>query len=259
MKTLTIDVNGACNLECEFCYQELDGSQLSREEILKIVKEKPDFGIVEIGGGEPSLHPGLADIIEGIVNEGRKVHVSTNGVIIPEKLLSLDKGTRSRVALQVSLPAGRRETYKEITGKDFFDAAVSNAGILREHYDAVLSTAVYQKNYQEIEDILQISYDLGIPARINLVFPVGKGKDVSLLANEQIDRLKGLLLVEKINNKMVDSPLIHGINCPALSRAYGFQSTEGCPLTHGTKEYVNPRGAALGCEFYHKNKGKEDK
>ena len=41
MSNLTIDINGYCNEACKFCYQNLDGSTLSEDEILKLVDENP--------------------------------------------------------------------------------------------------------------------------------------------------------------------------------------------------------------------------
>ena len=34
----TIDINGYCNLRCAFCYQDLDGSELSPERVLAIAE-----------------------------------------------------------------------------------------------------------------------------------------------------------------------------------------------------------------------------
>ncbi len=253
MSNLTVDINGVCNIGCEFCYQDLDGSVLSEDQVLEIVRSKPDFGIVEIGGGEPLLHKDLAGIIRNIVSDGKKVHVSTNATFIPQSLIDLEKSVRNNVTMQVSLHACNRERYKVVTGKDFFDAVINNARTLKNYYNTVLNAVIYQKNLDQVKGILKIGYDLGIPTRISLVFPVGRGKSVERLTREQVDRLRGVLLVEKIMHPgMVDSPLLHEINCPALSEAYGLERKGLCPLQVGQKDYVDPRGKRLGCEFYHR-------
>lgn len=253
MKNLTIDINGTCNIACEFCYQDLDGNELSKEDVLEIVRSKPDFDIVEIGGGEPLLHRELADIIRNIVSDGKKVHVSTNATFIPQSLLDLEESVRSNVIMQVSLHACSAERYKAVTGKDFFDSVISNARILKSLYTTVLNAVIYQKNFDQVREILKIGCGLGIPTRVSLVFPVGRGKSVERLLPEQVDRLRGVLLVEKIMHPgMVDSPLLHEINCPALSEAYGLERKGVCPLHVGRKDYVDPRGKRLGCEFYHR-------
>ena len=245
-----MDINGICNIGCEFCYQDLDGSKLTKEEVLVIVKTKPDFGVVEIGGGEPMLHPELTDIVQGIVKEGRRAHISTNATVIQQRFLELDSDTKKSVGIQVSLHAADKTRYQEITGKDCFDAVVRNAQILRDNYNTGFNVVVYQRNLDQIGAILQIGYSLSMPVRVNLVFPVRKGNDVDRLKSEQINALRGLLLVEKIGHPgMVESPLLHEINCPALMQAYGLQGSEACPLSVGRKEYYDPKGQTNGCEF----------
>jgi len=247
---LTIDINGKCNIGCKFCYQNLDGSLLSKKEVLKIVDQNASSEIIEIGGGEPFLHKELSDIVEGIVARGKRVHISTNATFIPQNILEMEEDVRRNVIMQVSLHASDRERYIAITGKDFFDKVIENAKRLRDLYTTVLSAAIYKENFDQVETILQIGYKLGIPTRINLVMPVGNGRNVELLSPQEVNLLTGILLVEKIAHpSLVESPLLHQLNCPALCKAYGLKKTGTCPLEVGLKEYVSPRGEQLGCEF----------
>ena len=66
MNNLTIDINGTCNEQCRFCYQDLDGSVLSEEVILRAVDEAKSLGVVEIGGGEPFLDKRIVQLIKNI-------------------------------------------------------------------------------------------------------------------------------------------------------------------------------------------------
>ena len=261
MKNLTIDINGTCNLECDFCYSELDRVELTKEEIFKIVQAHLDFDRIELGGGEPFVHSELLGIVKQLVSEGKQVHLSTNGTIVPQEFLDLEEAVKDQVTVQVSLPAGDRGIYQAITGKDLFETVIQNAEKWQRYYKTVFSTAVYQRNLGQVKDILNIGYGLSVPTRVNLVFPIGKGADVGLLTPEQVDQLRGLLLVEKIGHRdLVDSPLIRDpdqkTNCPALSEAYGLQIKGDCPLAVGRKKYYNHRGDSLGCEFYRTGEAK---
>ena len=136
------------------------------------------------------------------------------------------------------------------TCDNFFDAVLKNAQTLKDHYRTVLNAVIYQRNLGQVNDLLQISYGLDIPMRITPALPVGKGKDVKLLTAEQVDRLKGLLLVEKIQHpEIIDSPLVHEINCPVLAEAYALEHAGVCPAVAGKKQYYNSQGRASGCEF----------
>lgn len=251
MNTLTIDINGTCNLACNFCYQDLDGSELTKEQILEIVSRNSKFKTLELGGGEPFLHQELADIVKIVVNDNRKVHISTNATFLPEAIIDLEEKIRNNVTMQVSLHAADREMYQMITSNDLFSRVVANARALKQLYGTVLNAVIYQSNLHQVRDILALGYALAIPTRVIPVMPVGKGQDVALLTPQQIDSLKGILLVEKITHPgMVESPLLHENNCLALSQAYGLEKNGLCPLEAGMKQYHDPRGRSLGCEFY---------
>src|SRR3989338_443295 len=251
MNNLTIDIYGKCNQDCEFCYQDLDGSMLSTEQVLKIVDESKYSETVNIGGGEPFLHSGILDIINGIRERDRKVHIATDAAIIPKGLLELEDRVREGATMQVSLHASNPELFKRITNRNLFDAVIRNTRRLTERYQTLISTAVYQVNYDDVPNIVDLVVkELEIPIRVNLVFPEGKGKDVELLRQDQIDRLIGYLLLQRIKtNGLVDSPLVHENNCTALESAYGIEKKGLCPVDCGIKIYVSPRGTTHNCEF----------
>jgi len=76
-----VQVTRICNQHCLFCSNPENQQTLSVEEALKQVaqlKEAGYFGVI-LTGGEPSLHPDLADIISGIKQLGVHVRMITNG------------------------------------------------------------------------------------------------------------------------------------------------------------------------------------
>ena len=249
MKLLTIDINGYCNLGCEFCYQNLDGSELSEEEILKILDKNPNFADIEIGGGEPFLHKNIINIIKNIREKGKKLHISTNATRIPEGFLELEDRLRQGSQVQVSLHASNPELYKEITKRDLFNAVIDNIKKIKPRYSTLISSAIYQANFDDVPNIVDLSSELELPLRVSLVFPVGNGKNVDLLTPKQIDDLKSYLLLKKVEKgEMIDSPIVHENNCIALQSFYGIEKQGICPADSG-KLYVSPVGEEYNCEF----------
>ncbi|MFH1637724.1 MAG: radical SAM protein [Candidatus Woesearchaeota archaeon] len=249
MKILTIDINSTCNLECAFCYQQND-AELSAEKIMDIVKSNPNFDTVEIGGGEPFMHRQILDVLLQIAGNGRDVNVSTNAVFIPEGLLGLESRVKDKITLQVSLPAASSELYEHITKRPFFTKVVKNIERMKKEYNVILTSSIYGDNFDNVPEILGLSYSLSLPVRVNLVFPVGCGKDVELLSEGKVDNLRGLLLAESLQHKgMIQSPLIRPNNCYALEQAYGIRKAKKCLADFGLKKYINPKGEASKCEF----------
>ncbi len=248
--SLTIDINGYCNLDCDFCYQDLDGSTLPKDKLMRVVDENSHLDVVELGGGEPFLDVRINDLVKTLREKGKLIHISTNGSRIPPGFLELDDAVREGTQVQVSLHASNPELYRQITGKDLFHRVVENIGRLKERYTTVVSTAVYQKNVVDVPHIVELVYRMGVPLRVNPVFPEGKGKEVELLTPQQIGQLTGYLLAQHLaKRRMVDSPLIHPNVCGALEQSYGLPKRGPCPIEAGTKLYISPRGERFNCEF----------
>jgi MoaA/NifB/PqqE/SkfB family radical SAM enzyme len=249
MTQLTMDITGVCNEKCRFCYQDLDGSVLSEEEIMDLVNDS-NADAVEIGGGEPFLDNRIVRIIKEIREKGKRVHVSTNATLIPEGLLDLEQKAKDGIQLQASIHASNPALYEQITGRNLFDKVAKNVGTLRPHFSMLMTSAIYQDNLSDVPKLVDLAKELDLPLRVNLVFPVGGGKNVNLLTPQQVDQLRGYLLQQRvIKGDRINSPLIHVNNCQALANAYGLERRGICPYDFG-KAYVSPKGEKSRCEFY---------
>src|SRR5579884_2046624 len=91
---LWLELTGKCNLRCVHCYSD-SGPQLPLIQSMglndwsRVIGEAADLSCrnLQFIGGEPSLHPGLPDLIRrakacGITN----VEVYTNGTVLPDNL-----------------------------------------------------------------------------------------------------------------------------------------------------------------------------
>ena len=82
----------ACNLHCIGCgrvreYRDAMHQRMPVDEALRAA-ELAGAPVVSVSGGEPLLHPGITEIVRGLIEQRRWVYLCTNGLLLRE---SLDK------------------------------------------------------------------------------------------------------------------------------------------------------------------------
>jgi sulfatase maturation enzyme AslB (radical SAM superfamily) len=124
-----------CNLACSYCFarERLETSEtngissppeLPWEDLEKLIElfhrwKSPEFRLI---GGEPSLHPRFAEILERIQSSGCSILVFTNGVIPPELVDFLAKQERVNYLVNLN-PPGFYQNYPGALERihNFFD------------------------------------------------------------------------------------------------------------------------------------------
>ena len=182
---LRLSVTDRCNLRCRYCLPE-SGVQkiphediLSYEEILVILKAAASLGMdkVRLTGGEPLVRRGLTDFIRKItgIDGLSDIRLTTNGVVLAEMVDELVKNGVRRV--NVSLDSLKPETFKQITGRDYFSRVWSGlekaveSELERVKVNCVLIRGV---NDGEIEDFIRMSDEMNIDVRFIEFMPIGR-------------------------------------------------------------------------------------
>ncbi len=74
-----------CNLACTWCdTHKTEKMQLTAPEIVKQVKELGNRSVI-VTGGEPTIQPGLNDLLLELKNAGCWIALETNGVVAPPR------------------------------------------------------------------------------------------------------------------------------------------------------------------------------
>ena len=80
---ITIETNQSCNLKCRACYNLYHDAIKNLEQIkeeIDLAITKRNLETLSLIGGEPTLHPDLAEIISYIKSKGLICQLLTNGV-----------------------------------------------------------------------------------------------------------------------------------------------------------------------------------
>ena len=176
-----IEVNTGCNLDCPVCFADSghqpDGFSLTRRQVesgldaFVAAEGRPE--VVMFSGGEPTIHPELADFIRLANDKGvGLVTVNTNGIRLAHDpafaaaLAAIEP--RPRIYLQFD---GLEEaTHHTIRGRDLRAAKRSALDRCAEHGLVVILAAAIERgvNEDELGDIVE--FGMGHPAVRGVAF-----------------------------------------------------------------------------------------
>ena len=123
---------GACNHRCTFCAVDYIGYKvrtLEKDLLVRRVAEMAERGVKSImyaGEGEPLLHKHIGEIIVQTQKAGIDVALTTNAVVLNEKLV--EEALWAMTWIKASVNAGTRETYAAVhqTKADDFERVFLN-------------------------------------------------------------------------------------------------------------------------------------
>lgn len=123
---LLLEITQACNLRCPTCYADAQGHDFmtvdeARRRLDAFFRDQPRLDLLMLSGGEPTIHPGLADILNLALSYpiGR-VLVNTNGLRLAQSddVLALLAAHKDRVELYFSLSSFRAGAHEHFYGRD---------------------------------------------------------------------------------------------------------------------------------------------
>ena len=229
---LRLSLTDRCNLRCMYCMPD-EGIDfiphkeiLSYEEMLHLVELAVQTGIrkVRLTGGEPLVRKGCLDFIDrlGRIEELDEITLTTNGVLLKEYAEGLKNCGICRI--NVSMDTLRRDRFRRITGRDFFDRVWDG---IRETerlgFNPIKINIVAMKgiNDDEIHDFARLTLEKPYHIRFIEFMPVGEKNGWSNGKFISIDEIK-----DRISSLGKLSPILHnGMDGPA--QRYMLQGAKG--------------------------------
>jgi MoaA/NifB/PqqE/SkfB family radical SAM enzyme len=131
-------VTRACNARCSFCL----APPLGLTPAVSILKQRIDWllnrGVdtIHFCGGEPTIHPGLPELVQHVHACHKHSKLTTNAISLPDDLVPILRSANTLV--KVSLH-GDREHHDQILGRAAFEHTTKN---IRRLITAGVSTSV---------------------------------------------------------------------------------------------------------------------
>jgi len=154
-----LEINQRCNISCRGCYKKLDGPTKSLDQIFEDLEKALSLRriqTVSIGGGEPTLHPQLCDIVSYIHKKKLKVSLITNGLALDDSLLEqLKKAGLDVIMFHIDEGQNRPDLPKNPTIEEVNSLRTAlTKRAAEKRIDIGLSVTIYSDYINRLPDLI---------------------------------------------------------------------------------------------------------
>lgn len=170
---LQIEPTSACNLRCQFCSRDRNGKDRMDFETFRALFDRiRPFRMTFSGSGEPLLNKETLKMVEYASKKGASTVITTNFTI--GKRVAEEIVLSGLQGLRVSIDAARKETYRSIRGKDYFEDILDGLKLVshykRKHKSSTpvigFEFVMTALNAKEAPDLVDVAKAVGVE-RIN--------------------------------------------------------------------------------------------
>lgn len=211
----TLELTQLCNLRCLHCYGDYGGEikwkQLSLQECKKILVDlkKNDIKILELTGGEITVHPEFEKILEVAVSCGfEKIALLTNGLKLSDLTKEILIQNKEMFSVQIDLHSLDKKYLKWFTQcENVLERVQENIKFcVQNNIRLRLATIVTPGNLDELESIVGWGYNAKVAGMgIGIVHNLGRAQmNDSVLLKDEEDWMKFGCILEKVVLKYPD-------------------------------------------------------
>lgn len=164
------DISDTCNLRCPTCFTESSPDLRNVVPVAEVLanvdqrlrRENGHLDVVMLSGGEPTLHPRLAELLTELVGRPiTRILVNTNGVRIAtdDGLLDLLTAHRERVEVYLQYDGLSEAAHRHHRGGDLrrIKSAALHRLSVREIFTTLVMTTALGVNDSEIGDMVRLA------------------------------------------------------------------------------------------------------
>lgn len=197
---VAIAVTNRCNLKCPYCYAHYgvkENDDINTEKMISLIDELYDRGtrLICFTGGEPLLRDDLKRLIDYVVLEkGMKCNMSTNGLLLEEKIEVLENISSINISLD-----GNEEQHIRNRGPQNYKKVIKAIDFAKSKNIPVATCTVLNKtNMDCVEYIVELAKGKGILSFFHI--PYGR---LNPEENKQFNPM-GPEEVSKVMQKIID-------------------------------------------------------
>lgn len=183
-----LELTRRCNLTCPHCYINAGNGRKDEMESRRwfdLIDELADMGVwaVAFTGGEPTLHPAFADLVQHARKRDLIVGIATHGMFLTDDLLK-------RLPVQGVIISVSIDDLHVGIGNHGAPASKGKEAILRAQTHGFLTnimTNTHRQNVDGLEGLIGWAEDHGVSVRSVPMSPIGRGKTRPDLLNAPSD------------------------------------------------------------------------
>ncbi len=191
-----IEITGECNLTCNVCFADAPFSgHLPLETITSMIDAFVSYEtnpeILQLSGGEPTLHPNIIEIIEyAKMLEIEDVVISTNGIKLMEEDFAKELA-RVGAVIYLQFDSFRPEVYKSMRGRDLLNEKLAVVDRCNELglTTVLVPTIIRDLNHDEIGEF--VTFAMKQPSVFGINF-----QPISITGRVDLEELKTLGVYE---------------------------------------------------------------
>ena len=181
------EVTRSCTLNCRHCRAAARygpyKNELSTEEIFRTLDNIATFAkpIIILTGGDPMMRKDILEIAKYGTDLGLRMVMSPCGKLITEeKAAEMIEAGIKRISISIDgATAESHDDFRRVPGA-FADAIRGIEAAKKAGLEFQINTTVTKHNFHELEDILDLSIELGAVAFSPfLLVPTGRGKELA--------------------------------------------------------------------------------
>ncbi|RLA93840.1 MAG: hypothetical protein DRG25_03755, partial [Deltaproteobacteria bacterium] len=188
-----LDITEGCNLRCIHCYAKAGKplkDELSLTEWKKVIDELFELGYYHftLGGGEPFFWPEILSLLKYIIKKRpASLCVLTNATLLNNELLDLL--AEFEINLNITIYSYLSENHDKITGvKGSWKRTVKGIKeVIKRKIPHSINIPLGAYNQNDLDKTLDFLETIGVKRKVaggNIVYPLGRGKNCSVLPDE---------------------------------------------------------------------------
>ncbi len=251
-RSVDLLITAGCNLRCKYCSHfssagDVD-EDLPTEEWLRFFDELGRCAVMDVclQGGEPFFREDFKDLIQGIVRNGMRFSILSNGTLVTDEMAAFLKSTSRCNYVQVSIDGATAETHDICRGDGNFARAVNGLKILQKHgVNVAARVTIHRGNVRDLENVAKLLIEdfglggFGTNSASHLGLCRHNAEQVQLTAQERSLAMRELLKLAKTYNGAISA------TAGPLAEARGWNEME--QARREGREAMPGRGFLTGC------------